>query len=225
MVASTMDRASGSTRGWVGAVAGLALLFAATAPAAAQQDYARFSVDPRAGVGFAVGDLADSHEVGFSGGLGVAYKVHPNIAVRGDFDISVLDDESPQFGLVLAPTLTMVHYYAGLEFDFGPPDFQDLPLSFRWNVGGGGTSMSASRDFPDDGPDIDFSETYPSVNSGVKIGYRFNRSIELFVGGQLFLTFADEAEIAELVQRVPQKEPYGTVWSAPVTLGLKASFQ
>lgn len=223
MVASMMDRTERWTRGIVGATAALALLAAAATPAAAQDDYAPFSVDPRAGVAFPIGDLADSHEAGFSGGMGIAVKVHPNVALRGDFDVAVLDDESPQFGTVLAPTLTMTHFYGGLEFDFSPPDYQDVPLSFRWNIGGGGVSMSASRDFPT-GEDVDFSQTYPSVNTGAKVGYRFSRSVELFLGGQLFLTFADDQEIAELVERVPQREPYKTVWSAPVTLGLKASF-
>ena len=223
MVASMMARSKSWIRGLGGAMAALALLAAVAAPAAAQEDYAPFSVDPRAGVAFPIGDLADTHEFGFSGGMGLAVKVHPNVALRGDFEVSVLDDESPQFGTVLAPTLTMTHFYGGLEFDFGPPDFQHTPLSFRWNLGAGGVSMSASRDFPT-GQDVDFSQTYPSVNSGAKIGYRFSRSVELFLGGQIFLTFADDQEMAELVKRVPDREPYGTVWSAPVTLGLKASF-
>lgn len=223
MVASKSDRTERWTRGFVAVTATLTLLAAAATPATAQDEDAQYSVDPRAGVAFPVGDLADSHEAGFSGGLGVAVKVHPNVAVRGDFDVAVLDDASPQFGTVLAPTLTMTHFYGGLEFDFSPPDYQDVPLSFRWSIGGGGVSMSASRDFPT-GEDVDFSQTYPSVNTGAKVGYRFSRSVELFLGGQLFLTFADDQEIAELVKRVPQREPFKTVWSAPVTLGLKASF-
>lgn len=223
-MASTMAQVDRWTRGCVAALAALALIVVGTQPAAAQDgDYGQISVDPRAGVGFPVGDLATTHQAGFSGGLGVAYKFHPNIGIRGDFDLAVLDDESPQFGVVLAPTLTMVHFNGGVEFDFPRPDWQNFPLSFRWNVGAGGTSMSASRDFPDE-VDVDFSGTYPSVNSGVKVGYRITPDVDIFVGGQMYLTFADEVEIAELVKRTGI-EPFGTVWSAPVTLGVKASFQ
>lgn len=226
VVASKMAQANRWTFGRVGALAALAALaivLAGVGPAAAQTYEGEASIDPRLGVAFPVGDLAETHSVGFSGGLGISYKFHPHIAVRGDFDISVLDDESPQFGVVLAPTLTMIHYGAGLEFDFPPPDYQDFPLTFRWNVGAGGTSMSASRDFPA-GEDVDFSATYPSVNSGIKIGYSVTPSVDIFLGGQMHLIFADSEEIVELVKR-SSVEPYGTVWSAPVTLGVKAAFQ
>ncbi len=223
-MASTMAQVDRWTRGCVALLAALALIAVGTQPATAQDgDYGQISVDPRAGVGFPVGDLAMTHQAGFSGGLGVAYKFHPNIGIRGDFDLAVLDDESPQFGVVLAPTLTMVHFNGGVEFDFPRPDWQNFPLSFRWNIGAGGTSMSASRDFPDE-VDVDFSGTYPSVNSGVKVGYAITPDVDLFVGGQMYLTFADEVEMAELLKRTGI-EPFGTVWSAPVTLGVKASFQ
>lgn len=221
---STMTQAKRWTRGFLGALAALALIFVGVQPASAQDgDYGQISIDPRAGVGFPVGDLAKTHKAGFAGGLGIAYKFHPNIAVRGDFDLSVLDDESPQFGVVLAPTLTMVHFNGGIEFDFPAPDYQNFPLTFRWNLGAGGTSMSASRDFPDE-VDVDFSGTYPALNSGVKVGYELKSNVEIFLGGQMYLTFADEEEMVELVKRAGI-QPFGNVWSAPVTLGVKASFQ
>lgn len=222
-MASTKAHVDRWIRGSAAALFTLALTLAVARPAAAQDDAGQISVDPRAGVGFPVGDLAETHQAGFSGGLGVAYKFHPNIAARGDFDITVLDDESPRFGVVLAPTLTMTHFNGGLEFDFPRPEWQNFPLSFRWNIGAGGTSMSASRDFPDE-VDIDFSATYPSVNSGVKVGYAVTPSVDIFVGGQMYLTFADEEEMVELVKRAGI-QPFGNVWSAPVTLGVKASFQ
>ena len=223
MVESTMDRPIRWTRRLVGALAGLALLAAAPATAAAQSVDSPVTIDPRAGIGFPVGDLADTHQAGFAGGLGIAYKLTPHIGVRGDFDLMVLDDESPQFGVVLAPTLTVIHYHAGLEFDFAKPEFQEFPLSFRWSLGAGGTSMSADRNFPDD-VDVDFSGTYPSINTGMKIGYQVSPMMDLFLGGQMFLTFADEEEIAELVKR-SGTQPFGTVWTAPVTLGVNVTFQ
>lgn len=209
--------------GWASLLAACTIALLWAAPAAAQQSHQRLSVDPRAGVAFPVGDLADVHEAGFTGGVGLAYAFHPNVAVRGDLDVSVLDDESQAFGVVLAPTLTMVHFHGGLEFDFVRPGDQALPLTLRWGVGGGGTSMSASREFPD-GEDVNFSQTYPSVNSAVKIGYAFSSGVEAFVDGRMNLVFADELEVAELVKRIPNFEPFGTIWSAPVTAGVKLTF-
>lgn len=226
MVASRMDRTNRWLLGGAAGLFALALMVLAGVRPLAAQDYEKgqASIDPRAGVAFPFGDLAETHKVGFDGGLGLAYKVHPHIAVRGDFDFISLNGRNPQFGVVLAPTLTVVHYHAGLEFDFGPPEYQDFPLTFRWNLGAGGTSMSAQQDFPD-GVDVDFSGTYPSVNSGIKIGYRITPELDLFVGGQIFWTFTNnEGEIAELVKRAGI-EPYGNAWTAPVTFGVKYSFQ
>lgn len=223
MEASMVESISRRTRAGLCALAAVVALAATAGTAAGQETYPRISIDPRAGVGFPVGDLADTHDLGFAGGAGVAAEVQPGIAIRGDVDVLILDDESPQFGTVLAPTLTVVHFHGGVEFDFARPRHQDVPLTLRWSLGAGGTSMSASRDFPD-GEDVDFSATYPSVNSALKVGYRVTRSVEFFVGGGMFLTFADDEEIAELVKRVPSRAPYETVWSAPVTLGLKAAF-
>lgn len=215
-----------SVRGWARIGAGglaIAALAITVVPAAGQEGTTRITVDPRAGVVFPVGDLAETHELGYTGGAGVGVEVHPWIGLRGDVDVMVLDGEARGDGTVLAPSLTVVHFHGGVEFDFPRPDDQDVPLTLRWSVGGGGTSMSASRDFPD-AENVDFSGTYPSVNSAIKVGYRINRSVELFAGGGMFLTFADEEEIAELVKRVPGREAYDAVWSAPVTLGVKASF-
>lgn len=208
--------------GRIAGVLSALLLLAVARPAVAQEVELPVTVDPRVGVGFPVGDLADTHDVGFAGGVGVAYKVHPHIAIRGDFDLLVLDEESPEVGVVLAPPLTMSHFYGGVEFDFAPPKEQSIPLTLRWSFGAGGTSMSASRDFPDD-RDVDFSATYVNVNSGMKIGYPISPRLNLFVAGQAFLTFADRAEMAELVKRT-DREPFGTVWSVPVTLGAQFSF-
>lgn len=201
----------------------LAVLLAAPGAAAAQDGDARATFDPRAGIGFAVGDLSKTHNIGFAGGLGVAYEVHPHISLRGDFDLMMLDEDRPQFGVVLAPPLTMIHYHAGLQFDFPEPRYQTIPLSLRWSLGAGGTSMSADRDFPGE-QDVDFSGTYPSMNSALKIGYRLDPQVDLFVSGQIFLTFADDEEIAELVKR-SSVQPYGTVWSLPLTLGANITLQ
>lgn len=201
----------------------LAVLLSAPGAAAAQDGDARATFDPRAGIGFAVGDLSKTHNMGFAGGLGVAYEVHPHISLRGDFDFMLLDGNTPEFGIELAPQLSVIHYHAGVQFDFPRPRYQTIPLSLRWSLGAGGTSMSADRDFPS-GEDVDFSGTYPSMNSGLKIGYRLNPKVDLFVSGQIFLTFAEDEEIAELVKR-SSVEPYETVWSLPLTLGANISLQ
>jgi len=218
VTASTMVRTNRWIRGAVGVAAAVAML-ALSSGAASAQEGAGISVDPRAGLEFPTGGLAEIHTYGFTGGLGVAFEIHPHINLRGDFDMGILNEKSG----VRTPSLTVLHYNAGVEFDFPPPDYQDFPLTFRWNIGAGATSLSGDETFAG-AEDIDFSQTYPSINTGVKIGYEVAPTVELFAGGALHLIFADRAESAELYKNTT-RQPFGNTWSAPVTLGLKASFQ
>lgn len=206
----------------MGIVTGIMLLLPAQ-PLAAQTSDASITVDPRVGVGFPVGDLRDTQESGFAGGLGISVKLHSNIGIRGDVDVLLLDDESPMFGVVLAPTLDVIHYHGGVEFTFEPDDWSTIPLTFRWNLGGGATSITGERDFPD-GTNVDFSATYPSGNTGIKIGYRVAPWLDLYGGGQLFVTFADTEETVELVKRSPTTEPFDTLWTAALTFGAQLAF-
>lgn len=211
---------------WVTLISILVLWGAVSPPAAlrAQSASDRVAVDPRVGVAFPVGALADVNEFGAAGGLGLAYYFHPHIAVRGDVALSVLDDRSPAPGTVLAPTLSLFHFNGGIQFDFPRSKFQDAPLSFRWNLGFGGTRMSATRDFPS-GEDVDFQHTYVTLNSGGKIGWEFTETVTAFVGGEAYLIFADEEETAELVKRAPAAEPFGASWAVPLTLGVELEFR
>lgn len=218
MTASTMVRTNRCIRGAVGVAAAVAMLALTGQTVSAQED-ARISVDPRAGLEFPTGGLAEIHTYGFTGGLGVAFEIHPHINLRGDFDMGILNEKSG----IPTPPLTVLHFNAGLEFDFPPPNYQEFPLTFRWNIGAGGTSLSGDETFPG-AQDVDFSQTYPSINSGVKIGYEVTPTVELFAGGALHLIFAEKSESAELYKNTT-REPFGNTWSAPVTLGLKASFQ
>lgn len=172
------------------------------------------------GLEFPMGGLADLERYGFTTGFGLAYKFHPHIGIRGDFDVAFLRNKPGN----LTPPLTLVHYGASLEFDFPPPDYQDFPLTFRWDIGGGATSMSGDETFVG-AESIDFSSTFPTLHSGMKIGYEITPTLEIFAGGRLYLIFADDAETAELYKNNPGRSPFGTTWSAPVTLGVKAAFQ
>lgn len=203
-----------------GALAALVLLLASGRSASAQSGLPEVSVDPRMGIEFPVGDLSDIHTYGLTGGLGVAYRFHPNIAVRGDVDVGTLEDKSG----FLTPSLTTVHYGASVEFYLPKPPHQDFPLTVRWSIGGGATSLSGEEAFVEAEP-IDFSATYPTLGSAVKIGYEVTPEVEFFAGGQMYLIFADEAETAELYVNEPGHGPFGTTWSAPVVLGVKAAFR
>ena len=203
----------------VGAVCAMVALTIPLQTASAQQD-ARITVDPRAGLEFPIGGLSEIHSFGFTGGAGVAFEISPHINLRGDFDAGILNEKSG----IRTPSLTVLHYNAGIEFDFAAPEFQEFPLSFRWNLGAGGTTLTGDESFPG-AEDVDFSATYPSFTTGAKIGYRLSPSVELFAGGSLHLIFADESETAELFKNAPGRQPFGNTWSAPVTLGLRASLQ
>ena len=218
MAASVMDRMGQWRRVALATAVALAAM-AVSAETAIAQD-SEISVDPRMGLEFPVGGLSEIHSFGFTGGVGVSFEIHPHINLRGDFDAGVLNGKSG----VQTPSLTVLHYNAGIEFDFAEPEFQEFPLSFRWNLGAGATTLTGDESFAG-AETVDFSQTYPTITTGAKIGYGLTPRVELFAGGSLHLIFAEESETAELFKNAPGRQPFGNTWSAPVTLGVQAFLQ
>ena len=218
MAASAMDRMRQLHRVSLAAAVALVTVTVSAEPATGQDS--EISVDPRAGLEFPVGGLSEIHSFGFTGGVGVSFAIHPHINLRGDFDAGILNEKSG----IQTPSLTVLHYNAGIEFDFTAPEFQEFPLSFRWNLGAGATTLTGDESFAG-AEDVDFSQTYPSITTGAKIGYALTPRIELFAGGSLHLIFAEESETVELFKNAPGRQPFGNTWSAPVTLGVDLSVQ
>lgn len=186
----------------------------------ASHERGRTIVEARAGAAFPVGELADIADLGPSFGGGVAYFVHPNIALAGDVQVSLLgaSGEDP-FGVVRTTGVDLAHFGAGILLDFPRPAFQEVPLTFRVRLLNGFTAMSAS----DVG--LDFSETYYTLNGGARVGYRISPRVELFVGSDVYVVLTDSADTVAFFRGPNPVEPMDVALSIPITLGVKAALR
>lgn len=200
------------------------LLLALTAAPAGAQSEGDVTLDPRAGVIFPVGGLADVTTFGASGGLGVAYHVTSHLALRGDVELSVLDDRKDEFGVVISPPMSLMAFTAGLEVDFPPRRWQDEPLTFRWNVGVGGMRMDAEEHFAD-GSSLVFQHTFTTLQTGGKIGYRLSPTLTAFVGSQVYAIFTGEDDTRLFSERSIGAEPFAVAWTVPLSVGVQATIR
>lgn len=188
------------------ALAVLALSAAAPARAQTTVDSPKWTVDGRAGVGIATGDLADLpiDDVGPTFGVGIGYYLSPRIAIRADGDLEIFSGEaaaSPTNGAGEAPDLNLWHYNAGLEVELTRPGASAWDVTA--NVGGGATTMDAGD-----------TETNFTANGGLKLGYDVSRAANVFVGGQWYLQFVDE-------EGDTTQDSSDTLSSIPLYAGLK----
>ena len=205
----------------LGAVALLAL--GTAAPGAAQgMDGSPWVVDGRAGASVPAGDMADLNidDVGLNAGLGVGYRVHPRVTVRADGLFERFSGDSPA-GDALAPSLELYHYNAGVEVELTPP--QTGRFDVTASVAGGATTWDTDE-FTADGSQAELSETYLTASGGLEAGYRVTRTLNVFLGGQWYLQFTDEAETRGLAQTAGLSEGFDTASTIPVYAGLELSF-
>lgn len=200
----------------------------ATGTAAAQDRM--FTFDAHGGIAVPVSDGDVMWDAGPSFGGAFTYWFNPSVGLRGQGAVDLLSGASAAdvTGDLDVPDLTLFHYTAGLEFRALDPD-DDLLLNFL--VGAGATSFS-SDDFPD-GMDMptpeedSFSESYVTVNGGVKLGYRFHENVSGFLGGNANLAVTDEDDFAVFSQLDPENpDPalMGEFWTFPFVAGVEFTF-
>ena len=187
------------------------LLFITTEPAAAQRramppgvmDGPTVTLDGGLGVGLPVGDLGDAFDPGGAGDLGVGVRLNPRISLRldGGAEFLSLEEEVPSFAGT-ASDLTLWHYGATVGLDLVPP--MRTPFRVTALLGGGGTTL--------DFRDADRTETYPSVNGGLRFGYQVDENVKVFADGRARLAITDEEDIGT-----------DDVWSIPLTAGVEVA--
>jgi len=206
----------------------LAATFALPGAARAQQA-GKWTVDARGGIAVPASDLSDLENVGGNAAVGVAYWVHPRIALRVDGSVDLLSgkDSSDQGVLVAqVPDMTLWHYVGGLEFRLTPPE------ATRWdvtvNLEAGATTMDTDDDpifttGPGGGPD--FTQTYFSGNGGLRAGYWVTPRVNVFVSGQAHLIATDEQDTRVFSAFSSDVDPSGfsSGWTFPVQAGVKVS--
>lgn len=201
---------------WMAAtMAVLASTAMAAGPAAAQ-----FNFEGRGGAAVPVGDLEDLVDVGGTAGLGLGYRVHPRVNLRLDGDVGIFTG-ADDFGAV--PDLRLWNYNGGAEVSILDP------AATRWtltaNIGAGATTIDTDDFAPGGGDDADFTETYFALNGGLRVGYDVTDNVNLFLGGQSYVTFTDEVDFARLAALTPalEGEEVDSVWSIPLYAGIRVN--
>lgn len=201
-------------------LAGLAfLVLGGASPAAAQMagESPQWTVDAQGGLAVPTGDVSDLpiEDTGPAFSLGVGYHLSPRFVVKGQGGAEVFTGDFDG-----APDVRFLHYNAGLEVELTPPG--ESPLDVLANVGGGGTTWDTDALAGPGGGPSEFTATYFTVNAGVKVGYAFASNASVFVGGEWYQQFTDEAETQRLVKVSPDlSEGFSSATSVPITLGLK----
>lgn len=197
--------------------------------AAAQAPQERWSVDGRAGISFATGELDNLpfEDLRPTAGATLTYWLSPRLGLQatGDWE-GYLGDEDELSSAVAtpggnAPDLDVFHYGGGVVLEILPGG---SPWGSELNVAAGGTTFDSEDFSVSAGPTGSFSQTYPSVSGGVQLGYAFSPSASAFLGGRAHLAFTDEDDTRFLSRLSPGGESFDTAWSFPITAGLKLRF-
>ena len=202
------------------------LVFSLPAGAAAQVS-GIVSLDGHAGFSFPTGTLGDLTGTGGAFGGGLAIHFHPNWAVRGDVVLVKLDNGRDDSGALLSPPVDMLYYGGGIEVNFDAPMYQDLPLTFAANIGGGVMGFDVDETFSSSHPANGIDESYLTLTLGGQIGYDVYRSsgfdVNIFVKPQVYLVLTDSADMIPYATLLGV-EPFDHVWLIPVTAGLRLTF-
>lgn len=177
----------------------------------------RFSFDAHGGIAVPAGELSEFTGVGQAFGVGIACWFSPRVAVRSDFDTSVLNGKDSDATGTAAPDAGLLHINVALELNLTNPEAS--PWSFAIN-GGAGASALEVDDVP--GMLADFDETYFALKGGLRIGYELSRNVAIHLIGQWYLTFTDEQDTA-LFSQFSGVDPRGfsTASDIPLSLGIR----
>lgn len=203
-----------------------AVLLAPVWPAYAVAQH-RLSVEGRAGIVAPAGELADLEELGGHVGGGVAVHLHPRVALRVDFDASLLKGGKRLESGGRAPGINLLHTVGGVEVGVASPRLGNVPLTITANAGAGRTTFDVEVfvvpfDRPEQGGQpFSFVERYLTANAGVKVSTRMSRRLDLVLSGQGYATFTDEEDTALLELLSDEIQKFDTAWSFPVTVGVR----
>lgn len=181
-------------RDWRTGVVVLMGLLLAGAPGKASAQEG-LTFEGRAGLGFPVGTLGDVVDPGFAAGITLGYGLTPALSAFGATDLETLP------GTGAAEDLTLFHYRGGLELRLTDPVRTWWRLSLHAGIG--------ATTFDAQGP----TNTYFTTSGGLKLGYDVNTETDLYLSLEAHAMQADE-----------QEQGFGTVWSIPLTAGVRLLF-
>ena len=183
---------------------GAAMLVMAPALAAqtmAQNDVPGYYLEARGGSSVPTFDISDVVDAGPSFGVGVGLRVAPRVWLMGDADFGFHSGSDLATG-GSAPDVDVYHFMAKAGFELLRPGTS--PWSVVVNLGAGALTFS---------PEGGDSKTYPAINAGAKIAYRFSPRFSAVLSPQGDIAFTDEDELGTT-----------NAWVWPFTAGLRVNF-
>lgn len=218
---------------FVAPIACLALLFLVPSEGTAQGE-PPIDIDLRGGIGLPTGNLSDVVDVGpaFNVGFNVGITDRLYLRAEGGGELyEGIDLEDPVgAGGLNELDLDLLHFHGGAVYQLISPERSGLFVTLTG--GAGATNFNVPRLQASVGADVeevDLSELYFSANGGATVGYRVTEQVGLFVDGQSYVVFADEDDTASLLRIVNSVvddpvDSLDTVWSIPVTAGVRLTF-
>lgn len=179
------------------------------------QEGGDLTFEAQGGVAIPAGALADIADVGATVGGSVGYQFHPNFGWRAGVEGIWLNDTRDAADVMPSPAMDIVHFMTGPEVVFPRPSYQDLPMTFRMFVAGGGATVNAV------GSGVSFDHTYFVFSFGGAAGYQLSEVVNIFVDGRGYLFLFDEQDTLVFADRSPFVQPFAEGWVAPLTLGIR----
>lgn len=193
----------------------------------AQQE---ITTDFSGGAAIPGGDLSDAVKLGPGFTIGLGFRVHDRVSIRAEGGADIFAGED--FSTVTEPTfegpdLTVTRLDAGLVLHAITAEQTD-GFWVDADVGAGVHILTSDRFerqiLANQVTIIDVSKAYFGAKGGLTFGYRFTDQVSAFVGGDAYLTMADTEDTASY-NDIPGVAPLETLWTFPVTAGLKFHFQ
>ncbi|MEQ9399396.1 MAG: outer membrane beta-barrel protein [Longimicrobiales bacterium] len=180
-------------------------------------DAPEFDVQVEAGAALPAQDLADYVDAGIHAGIGAAWWLGDHVAVRADGGVDALPGDDQATTLTPLPDMRFYYLSGGVQFDVAGRS-SDSPWSIQATAGAGSAMLDTEVfiETPNNrGEDI--TETYPTVNAGVEVGYDVTEDVKVQVASGANLTFVDETELMPIYERNVQAQASDELWTMPIT--------
>lgn len=189
-----------------------------TNPVTAQTGPVRVALS--GGTAVPLGDLGDVTNANGSLGVEVGYAATSRLTLF----LSATVDGFAGTAAIRGTDISLWRLTTGVQYDLAPSDS-------RWRVAlraGAGTTTTDSDDFGlelrDDKGELirDLGATYPSVESGISVGFAATRWLELFGTARWYAAFGDGDDSAGLVALSNGLiDPLSTYQALPITGGIR----
>ena len=175
-------------------------------------------LEGRAGAILSGDGLSAVTEPGFSAGVAVSVPVAPSLNVRLDGELDL-----PHRDVAAAPLINFYTGLASIEYVAQQLEPGRAPLRTALSLGAGLTLVEAAE-MPAAAPaGATFSESYPTVAAGARLGYPITRTIAVYLAPGVRWFDMPEEDWNRLTQGLGVP-PLDSGWLVPIRAGVRIGF-